>query len=161
MYSGKSTVGRQLAKKMQFDFLDTDIIFTNQYQTSIEDYFAEHGEAAFRVAERKILEDLKNYPNHVIISTGGGLPCFHNNIELMREMGVVVYLEATVGTIYKRFEKSVVPRPLLAGLSKEDAIRKIESHLTEREPFYKQSNIALSAENVNFEALVQILKPLL
>ncbi|MDR1951758.1 MAG: shikimate kinase [Bacteroidales bacterium] len=161
MYSGKTTVGKQLAKKLKYDFLDTDTIFETQYQTSISDYFVEFGEAAFRTAERKILEDLKTYPSNVIISTGGGFPCFNNNIELMREIGVVIYLESSVCTVYNRFDKSQSQRPLLANLSKEDAIRKIESHLAEREPFYKQANITLSAENVNFEALVQILSPLL
>jgi shikimate kinase len=159
MYSGKTTVGKQLAKKLHYDFLDTDTMFETQYNTSISDYFSEHGETAFRDAERKILEELKTYPNNVIISTGGGLPCFNNNIALMREMGIVIYLEAPADMIYRRYERSLAYRPLLANLSKEESIRKIESHLVEREPFYKQANIILSAENVNFEALLQILSP--
>jgi shikimate kinase len=161
MYSGKTTVGKQLAKKLNCDFLDTDVMFEIQYQTTISEFFTEHGEAAFRAAERKILEDLQTYPNSVIISTGGGLPCFNNNIELIREMGIVIYLEASVGTIYNRSEKSKNPRPLLANLSKEDKIRKIENHLAEREKFYKQANITISAERVNFDVLLQILNPFL
>jgi len=161
MYSGKTTVGKQLAKKLNYNFLDTDVVFETQYKTSIPEYFAKFGEKEFRTAERKILEDLSTYSGNVIVSTGGGLPCFSNNIELMRKMGVVIYLEAGIEEIYKRFENSAVQRPLLAGLSKEDAICKIKSHLAEREPFYKQANITLSAENVNFDALVQILNPLL
>jgi shikimate kinase len=158
MYSGKTTVGKQLAKKLNYDFLDTDVVFETQYQTTISEFFAEHGEAEFRKAERKILEDLQTLSNNVVISTGGGLPCFNNNIELMRKIGVVIYLEASVGTIYKRFEKSNYPRPLLANLSKDDAIKKIENHLSEREQFYKQANITISAENVNFDVLLEILK---
>ena len=157
MYSGKTTVGKQLAKKLNYDFLDTDVLFETQYQTTIPNFFAEHGETAFRASERKILEDLKNYPNNVVISTGGGFPCFNNNMELMRELGIVIYLEASTGAIYNRFEKSNFPRPLLAGLSKEEALKKIKNHLYEREPFYKQANITLSAENVNLDALLQIL----
>jgi len=157
MYSGKTTVGKQLAKKLNCEFLDTDALFETQYQTKIPEFFAEHGETAFRTAEREILEQIKNDPNPAVISTGGGLPCFNNNMELMREIGIVVYLEASVGTIYNRFEKSNVSRPLLAGLSKEKAIQKIEHHLHEREPFYKQANITLSAENVNLDVLLQIL----
>ena len=161
MYSGKTTVGKQLAKKLKYDFLDTDLMFENQYQTSISDYFSEHGEAAFRTAEHAILNDLGTYPNNVIISTGGGFPCFNNNMALMKEMGVVIYLEASVGAIYNRYSKSNVHRPLLANLSKEEAIAKIERYLAEREGCYKQANISLSAESVNFEALLQILTPLL
>jgi len=157
MYSGKTTVGKQLAKKLNCDFLDTDVLFENQYQTKIPEFFAQHGETAFRTAERQILSELKNYPNNVVISTGGGFPCFNNNMELMREMGVVIYLQASVGAIYNRFEKSKVQRPLLAGLSKEEAIQKIETHLAEREISYKQANIVLSAESVNFDVLLQIL----
>ena len=158
MYCGKTTVGKQLAKKLNSDFLDTDTMFETQYQTSIADYFSKHGELAFRAAERQILEDLKtNSKDNVVISTGGGLPCFNNNMALMRELGVVIYLEAPVGMIYRRFEKSNAQRPLLANLSKADAICKIEQQLAEREPFYKQANITVSAENVNFEALLQIL----
>jgi shikimate kinase len=161
MYSGKTTVGKQLAKKLKYDFLDTDTMFETQHQTSIPTYFAKHGEEAFRTAEHQILEDLKTYPNNVIISTGGGLPCFANNMQLMKEMGVVIYLEASVGAIYYRYAKSNAKRPLLADLSKEDAIVKIENHLAERAPFYKQANVTLSAESVNFEALLQILSPFL
>ncbi|MDR2907761.1 MAG: AAA family ATPase [Bacteroidales bacterium] len=161
MYSGKTTVGKQLAKKLNYDFLDTDVMFEKQHQTTIPTYFAEHGEAAFRAAERRILEELRNYPNNVIISTGGGLPCFGNNVQVMKEIGSVIYLEASVGAIYYRYAKSNAKRPLLANLSKEEAISKIETHLAEREPFYKQANITLSAESVNFEALLQILSPLL
>jgi len=161
MYSGKTTVGKQLAKKLNCDFLDTDVLFETQYQTSIPEFFAEHGEAAFRVGERKILEDLQAYPNPVVISTGGGLPCFNNNMELMKKMGTVIYLQASVGAVYSRFETSKIPRPLLAGLSKEEAIQKIESHLAEREPFYKQANITVSAESVRIDSLLQILNPLL
>jgi len=159
MYSGKTTVGKQLAKKLNYDFLDTDVLFETQYQIKVSEFFAQHGETAFRTAERQILSELRNYPNNVIISTGGGFPCFNNNMELMREMGIVIYLEASIGAIYNRFEKSNVPRPLLVGLSKEDAIRKIETHLAEREPFYKRANITFSAENVNLDALLQILNP--
>jgi shikimate kinase len=161
MYSGKTTVGKQLAKKLSYDFLDTDFLFESHYRISIADYFSKYGEGAFRVAEKAILENLKQYPNDVVISTGGGLPCFENNMELMREMGTVVYLKASVGTVYARFERSSAQRPLLANLSKEEAIRKIESQLTERETFYEQANITLSAENINFEALLQSLAPLL
>ena len=160
MYSGKTTVGKQLAKRLNYDFLDTDVLFETQYQTKIPDFFSIHGEAEFRTAERKILENLTT-TKHVVVSTGGGFPCFNNNMDLMRETGVVIYLEASVDAIYNRYEKSKVQRPLLAGLSKEEAIRKIENHLTERKPFYKQANVVLSAENVNLDALVQILGPFL
>ncbi|MCL2027494.1 MAG: shikimate kinase [Bacteroidales bacterium] len=158
MYSGKTTVGKQLAKKLNYDFLDTDVMFETIYKTQIPEFFATHGEVAFRTAEREILETLKNYPNHVVISTGGGFPCFNNNIELMRELGIVIYLESTVDTILKRFEKSKNPRPLLANLSKDEAIKKIESHLQERKQFYEQANITLSADNVNLDVLLQILE---
>lgn len=157
MYSGKTTVGKQLAKKLNCDFLDTDELFETQYKTTISDFFAEHGEAEFRTAERKILEDLKTYENPVVISTGGGLPCFNNNMELMKKIGTVVYLQASVGAIYNRFEKSKIPRPLLVGLSKEDAIQKIKNQLDEREKFYKQAHITTSAENVRIDSLLQIL----
>jgi shikimate kinase len=157
MYSGKTTVGKQLAKKLNYDFFDTDVMFENLYKTTIPEFFEQHGEIAFRTAERKILEDLKTYSNNIVISTGGGLPCFNNNIELMQEMGVVIYLEASVGAIYSRFEKSKHPRPLLANLSKEDVIKKIENQLFEREKFYNQANITISAENVNLDVLLQIL----
>ncbi len=161
MYSGKSTVGKQLAKMLKYDFVDTDVLFQNQYNTSISDYFSEHGEAKFREAERQILEDLRDYPNNVVISTGGGLPCFNNTMDLMRDMGIVIYLKASVNAIFRRFDRSLAQRPLLAGLSREEAIRKIETHLSEREAFYERANVTISAESVNYDALLQILSPFL
>jgi len=154
MYSGKTTVGKQLAKKLNCDFLDTDAMFETQYQCTISEFFAMHGEAEFRYAERKILDDLQSYEKPVVISTGGGLPCFGNNIELMKKMGTVVYLKATVGAVYNRLETSKNQRPLLANLSKEEAVEKIEQQLLEREPFYSQAHITIPAESVKMDALL-------
>lgn len=159
MYSGKTTVGKQLAKRLGFNFIDTDNLFEKQFNTTIEAYFSRYGELAFRVAEHQILEDLKDYPDSAVISTGGGFPCFNRNLDLMREIGVVIYLKASVSVIYNRFVHSTSPRPLLMGLNKEESIQKIETQLADREHFYNQANVIIPADNVNIETLQRCLAP--
>lgn len=154
MYSGKSTIGKRLAQCLAFPFFDTDTLFEQQNRMSISDFFTSKGENAFRKAERLILYQSLAHEN-ALISVGGGLPCFFNNMEWMKFNGIVVYLHSEVHTILHRMKQSPNPRPLLKGLSLEEAEQKIRSQLAERSIFYEQAHLVYPAENADAKELAR------
>ncbi len=159
MFSGKSTIGRRLAKHLQFDFKDTDDLFEETYKISISDFFAKYGETAFRQVEHELLKKTAEMDN-VVISTGGGMPCFFNNMEIIRSSGISIYLKQTPEFLYSRYQQSVrkASRPLLKDLSPEEVLDKIQQQLDERAPFYEQANIICMADTVNYDELQQLIE---
>jgi shikimate kinase len=117
MGSGKSTIGRILAKKLEHSyFLDTDSLIEHFENREISDIFANEGEEYFREAERRVFNWVKNDVKNAIISTGGGLPIF---IPEIKEAGIVIYLKVEFDNIVKRLdEKEIKKRPLFANLNK-------------------------------------------
>ena len=91
MGSGKTTIGRELSKKLGFEFIDTDIYIENRFHKTINEIFATMGEEKFREIETNILKEVSDFEN-VIIAVGGGTPCFNNNMEIMKEKGTVIFL---------------------------------------------------------------------
>ena len=91
MGSGKSTIGRRLADRMEREFIDTDIFIERRFHESVANMFTSVGEEAFRRREAVVIEELSGFPN-AVIATGGGLPCHHGNMELMNQCGVTVFL---------------------------------------------------------------------
>ena len=102
MYSGKSTIGKQLAKKLGIAFIDTDLLFEQSYHTSIPLFFKRYGETAFRKLERMILEHSIDENQPHVISTGGGTACHNNNMDWINAHGISVYLEMSAAAICAR-----------------------------------------------------------
>ncbi|WP_449436097.1 shikimate kinase [Pedobacter steynii] len=146
MGCGKSTFGKKLAVKLGYDFIDLDHVLENEVGSNIGDYFANHGEAAFRALESKVLKEY-NYPENCVVATGGGAPCYFDNMEWMNNNGTTLYIEMTPIALAKRLEKGKEKRPLLKDMNEEQLIGFIESKLAERNPFYKRA--ALSIEGIN------------
>ena len=142
MYSGKSTVGKKLANLMNLKHIDTDKVFETKYNITISSFFEKYGENLFRELEHKILlETIKE--DNCIISTGGGLPCFHNNIEIIKENGISIYLNMSPISIIHRINNSKKKRPLLQNKSPEELQEYIEKLLKEREILYNQANLKI------------------
>ncbi|MEG1910735.1 MAG: shikimate kinase [Bacteroidales bacterium] len=152
MYSGKSSLGKRLAQYLDFPFVDTDTVFELQNRSTVFDFFSHQGESEFRQAERLILYQSLAYKN-AVISVGGGLPCFFDNMNWMKSKGVVVYLHAEPNTIISRMRNSRTPRPLLANLTSEEAEQKIKNQLCERSCFYEQAHLVYPCENANVKEL--------
>jgi shikimate kinase len=133
MGSGKSTVGRELAKQMEYPFSDTDTLIENNAKTSISNIFTQNGEEYFRNLETKTLEDMVVTTEKSVIATGGGLPLRERNAALLKELGFVVYLKVSKETVLKRL-KGDTSRPILAG---ENVEEKVEKLLEFREPLYE------------------------
>lgn len=140
MGSGKTTVGKQLAKTLSLSFVDLDAYIENKFRKSVSALFAEKGEDNFRKIESQALFEVSEYED-VIISTGGGTPCFFNNMEVMNRAGITVYLKATPEDLASHLLESKTVRPLISGKPKEELIPFITEHLSHRESFYMQAQI--------------------
>jgi shikimate kinase len=152
MGSGKSTIGRELANRLGLTWIDLDDEFETRYKISIPDFFNKYSENAFREIEHKILNDI-SLTSDVVVSTGGGSPCYHDNMKLMNQTGITVYLEASPELLISRIELSARKRPLFQKMQGEDFLQKITQHIESREMFYKQSKIIFAAEKPDIETL--------
>jgi len=156
MGSGKTTLGRKLAARMGCEFIDLDHKLEQQVELSIAEYFSIFGEDAFRTLESEVLKKTV-YPDNVIISTGGGLPCYFDNMEWMKANGKVVYIKLSPKTLADRLESGKEERPLLQDKHGDDLIAFIEQKLKEREGFYSQANIIVDGLSLTAERLELIL----
>ena len=158
MGSGKTTIGKKLARTLGYAFVDLDKAIEARAGMSIPQYFEHHGEAPFRELERDCLQS--DIPSeNVVVATGGGAPCFFDNMEWMNQHGVTVYLMLPPKALASRLQGSA-GRPLLAGLKGADLIRFIESKLESREPFYKKAKYWVDGLDLTAEKLASYLKQL-
>jgi shikimate kinase len=156
MGSGKTTLGRKLASKMGYEFIDLDHKLEQQVELSIAEYFSFFGEDSFRKLESEILKKTA-YPENAIISTGGGLPCFFDNMDWMKQNGKTVYIKLAPKTLADRLENGKEERPLLQEKHGDALIAFIEQKLAERESFYSQANIVADGLSLTADRLEQIL----
>ncbi|MCQ2197571.1 MAG: shikimate kinase [Bacteroidaceae bacterium] len=138
MGAGKTTVGRQLALNMGVQFYDLDWYIEMRYHTRVADIFAEKGEAGFREIERNMLHEVAEFEN-VVLSCGGGTPCFFDNMDYMNSLAETVYLKATPEVLAQHLRMGKVERPLIKGKSDEELLTFIRESLEKREPFYNQA----------------------
>ena len=163
MGSGKSVVSAMLAQKTGFDFVELDESIEKKCGMSVATIFATKGELYFRKVERELfLEFLQNTSRELIISTGGGTPCYYNNHELLQAEGVVsVYLKASVAALTQRLDKEKSSRPLLAHLSTEELSEFIAKHLFDRNFYYNQATFKISVDAKSVEEIVNEIATLL
>ena len=142
MGSGKTTVGKALSKETGMMFYDLDWYIESRMRKTVSQIFAEKGEEGFRKIEYNMLHEVAEFED-VIISCGGGTPCFFDNMDYLNQQGAVIYLKATPETLYKHLLMAKVERPLLKDKTSEELIAYITEHLKEREPFYEKAHHAL------------------
>ena len=138
MCVGKTTIGRDLAKLMNRTFYDLDWYIEERYHTKVSQIFAEKGEAHFRDLERRMLHEVAEFEN-VVLSCGGGTPCFFDNIGYMNQVGEVFYLKASPETILQHLSMSRGERPLLKDKTPEQLQQFVTEQLAQREPFYSKA----------------------
>lgn len=153
MGSGKSTYGKLMAQKLNMDFLDLDDYIEKKHSKSIYSLFEEWGEDKFRKEEKNVLRDLPLSDN-LIIATGGGTPCFFDNMEYMNKQGETIYLRTSVRELRDRLKPSNNKRPLLLNKSPKDLEVYIADLLTKREVFYLKSRYILDTDDLNPNNLV-------
>jgi len=142
MGAGKTTVGRALAKALALPFYDLDWYIENRRHKSVSQLFKEVGEDGFRIIERNMLHELAEFED-VVISCGGGTPCFFDNIDYMNQQGQVVYLCCEPEVLRQHLMMGKGKRPLIEGKSPEELTDYIRTHLREREPYYTKARYQL------------------
>jgi shikimate kinase len=153
--SGKSTFGRQLAKELDFPFLDLDHLIVERFQLTIPEIFSQHGEGKFRDWESLVLEEVLSKDASFILASGGGTPCFNDNMDLINSKAISVYVDVPLGTISRRLQSTKnQQRPLFQGLDQGEIALKLKSLLVSREYFYDQAKIKLSGEDFSAELLM-------
>ena len=138
MGAGKTTVGKALSKELGIPFYDLDWYIESRMHKTVQQIFAERGEEGFRKIEYNMLHEVAEFEN-VIISCGGGTPCFFDNMEYLNSQGHTIYLKATPDVLHKHLMMGKGVRPLLLGKSPEEMRSFITSQLETREPYYSKA----------------------
>ena len=156
MGCGKSTIGKALAKQMGFDFIDLDKYIEKKEVKSIQQIFKKKGELAFRKMEEiALLEVCKK--NNIVIATGGGTPCFFENMQIIKAKGKSIYLKMEEEELKERLVNQQTQRPLISNKSDEELQNFINSTLLEREEFYNQADFIVNGKNINAKAILKLL----
>ena len=160
--SGKSTLGKSLALKLNWTFYDLDDLIEAAAGKAIAEIFSAEGEGAFRKLETTVLENILKKEEAFVLATGGGAPCYNDNMELINNNGVSVYLDVPLNSILQRLTHTEVSiRPLFSSLDTPQIILKLKNMHAQRSAFYEMAKIKLRGEDSSPELLISEWLPLL
>ena len=154
MGAGKTTIGKVLAREMGLDFYDLDDYIVGRFHQTIPDIFAEKGEEGFREIERRMLHEVAEFEN-VIISCGGGTPCFFDNMDYMNTHGETIFLDASPQVLKEHLKMGKTVRPLIQGKTEEELISYIEESLQKRLPYYQKAKHTLPIEVIHTQEQIK------
>lgn len=157
MGSGKSTVGQLLAKETGWKFLDLDHYIETRQNKTIAQIFSAHGEPEFRKKENEALNEIIQQEK-VIVATGGGTPCYYNNMDIMNKTGLTIYLQLSAEELRKRLLPARAARPLIADKSDAELLTFIKEKVSEREPFYQKAHATADATATGASTYLHIMK---
>jgi shikimate kinase len=162
MASGKSTIGREISKKLDMKFIDLDDYISKREKRSISEIFKVEGEIYFRKIESSYLGEILNSKDSFILSLGGGTPCYSNNMELiLNSEASSIYIKADIKTLASRLTAEKNKRPLVADLEDDKLIEFVAKHLFERRFFYEQASITVHTEDKSIEEIITEIRILL
>lgn len=156
MGCGKSTLGKRLAKHLNLQFVDMDHYIEMRNHKTVPQIFAEEGETEFRKKERKALEELAEFSD-IVIATGGGAPCFFDNIDLMNHSGTTIYMNIDPAILADRLLHSKTERPLIKGKSKVELTAFIDEMLKKRNPFYRQAKFQITEPDIHLDVIQNLI----
>ena len=152
MGCGKSTLGAALASMMNVPFIDLDDYIEEKYETKITEIFRTKGEATFRQIEQQALQEVAQM--NCIVACGGGTPCFANNMQLMNEAGITIWLTTSEQRIATRLclPQQKAKRPLIAQKTDQEILHFVSAQLAERTPFYSQAQLSFDSTQIETHA---------
>ena len=154
MCVGKTTVGRALAKELGCQFYDLDWYIEERFRKKVPVIFSEQGEEKFRDLERRMLHEVAEFEN-VVVSCGGGTPCFFDNMEYMNEVGETVFLDVDIQVLFRRLKAAKQQRPLLDGKNDEELLLFIREALDKRLPHYSKAKHTFNGERLEDRRQIQ------
>ena len=162
MASGKSTIGREISKKLDMKFIDLDDYISKREKRSISEIFKVEGEIYFRKIESSYLGEILNSKESFILSLGGGTPCYSNNMEvILNSEASSIYVKVDIKTLASRLTTEKNKRPLVADLEDDKLIEFVAKHLFERRFFYEQASITVNTEDKSIEEIITEIRILL
>lgn len=158
MSSGKTTLGKKLARALHYQFIDLDKLIEKDQGTDIPTLFSTKGESYFREVESRLLKEVSSQKG-IVLASGGGTPCFFDNMDVIRQMGISIFLDVPAADLARRIEShGKDDRPILSGATSLQET--LQARITDRLPFYSQADITLKGE-LDVSHLLEVLKPLL
>lgn len=157
MGAGKTTLGKHLAERLNYRFYDMDEMFEISTGHSIGSFFEKFGEAAFRQKEREILLNHLD-DRQTVIATGGGTACYADNMALMNQKGITVYVDTGFETIMKRLAGKMDNRPMLKNIPHEQLPSFTREHMNTRHEFYSKAIIKVDGKQVDLDELVDAVR---
>ena len=157
MGCGKSTIGRKIARFAHLDFADTDTLVERSEGSTVADIITYQGEEYFRGVEQRVLEVTAS-EDDIIVSTGGGLPIWGNNMERIGQLGLSVYLRRSPQNIISRLSPyGRQKRPKFRGLNDEQLLAFMTTHMAEREPVYSRADIVIDCDNMSDNDIIDLI----
>jgi shikimate kinase len=153
--SGKTTLGKQLAAVLKLQFVDLDRAIEKSAGMTVEEIFKASGEKGFRQLEADELTTQCDCVDSFVMATGGGAPCFHDNLSLMKKEGLVIFLDVPPKTISERISSKNGNRPLLKHETPDSMKDRIEFLRSQRISFYKQAHVTVSGSNITAEEILK------
>lgn len=154
MGCGKTHWAKILSEKLHIPFFDLDEKISEHKGKSIPEIFASEGEEHFRLLEKDVLYLLTESHENFVMATGGGTPCFYNNIDYLKKQGTVVWINCSTECLYKRLIKEKDKRPLIASIPDEELKSYIIKKYSSRKIFYQQADVILPEEEITIENFV-------
>lgn len=154
MGAGKTTLGKAFARKLNLPFVDLDWYMEERFHKTVGELFVERGEAGFRELEKNMLHEVGAFEN-VVISTGGGAPCFFDNMDFMNRNGKTVFLNVHPDVLFRRLRVAKQQRPILQGKQDDELKEFIIRALEKRTPFYSQAQYVFNADELEDRSQIE------
>ena len=152
--SGKTTLGKELSELLRLDFVDLDLEIEKRAAKKIKEIFSDQGEGRFRELESAELKRWCTSQGGFVMATGGGTPCFFDNMEWINRAGTSVFLDVPIEELVTRMQRSsILERPLLASLPQDELKDNLGKKHTERLPFYRKAKVTISGETITAEEI--------
>ena len=154
MGAGKTTLGKAFARKLNLPFVDLDWYMEERFHKTVGELFVERGEAGFRELEKNMLHEVGAFEN-VVISTGGGAPCFFDNMDFMNRNGKTVFLNVHPDVLFRRLRVAKQQRPILQGKQDDELKEFLIRALEKRTPFYSQAQYVFNADELEDRSQIE------